>query len=207
MARQARTPAERDEKMRAIRAAALDVFSQKGFAGARLDDVASAAGVAKGTIYLYFKSKQDLLEAIVRASIGAFIENIEAMVLSSPASASDLLRGLGKAMAQVVGDPDRRRIAHLVMSEGARFPAIADFYHREVMTRGLRIMRAIAEKGRISGEFRSHELEDFPQLVIAPALVAAVWTIVFERLQPLDATAMINAHIEILLRALTGKQP
>ncbi len=207
MARQARTPAERDEKMSAIRAAALDVFSQKGFAGARLDDVASAAGVAKGTIYLYFKSKQDLLEAIVRASIGAFIENIEAMVLSSPASASDLLRGVGQAMAQVVGDPDRRRIAYLVMSEGARFPAIADFYHREVMTRGLRIMRAIAEKGRISGEFRSRELEDFPQLVVAPALVAVIWTIVFERLQPLDAAAMINAHIEILLRALTGKPP
>ena len=147
MARQARTPTEREESMRAIRAAALDLFAQKGFSAARLEDVAAAAGVAKGTIYLYFSSKQDLLEAIVANTIGASLTKVEQALAASPAPASELLRLLGRAMAMGIQDPDRRRVLHLVLSEGARFPAIADFYHREIISRGLALIRAIIAKG------------------------------------------------------------
>lgn len=191
--------------MRAIRAAALDLFAQKGFSAARLEDVAAAAGVAKGTIYLYFSSKQDLLEAIVANTIGASLTKVEQALAASPAPAGELLRLLGRAMAMGIQDPDRRRVLHLVLSEGARFPAIADFYHREIISRGLRLIRAIIAKGLASGEFVSDEPARFPQLFIAPALVAAIWSVVFARIETLDVQAMMEAHVELLLRALTGR--
>jgi AcrR family transcriptional regulator len=205
MARQARTPAEREDRMRKIRAAALDLFAAKGFSAARLEDVAAGAGVAKGTIYLYFSSKQDLLEAIVASTIGASLARVEQAVGDSPAPASELLRLLGRAVAMAVQDPDRRRVLHLVLSEGARFPAIADFYHREIISRGLWLIRAIIAKGLASGEFKSDEPARFPQLVLAPALVAAIWSVVFARIDPLDIEAMMEAHVELLLRALTRR--
>lgn len=109
-------------------------------------------------------------------------------------------------IAQVLGaaieDGDRRRVLHLVLSEGARFPAIADFYHREIISRGMGLIRAIVAKGIDSGEFKSDELARFPQLAIAPALVAVVWSVVFGRIEPLDARAMVDAHFDLLLRAL-----
>ncbi len=203
MRKQARTEAEREERMRTIRAAALDVFAAKGFAAARLDDVARAAGVAKGSIYLYFKSKEDLFEAIVKSTIGVVLANFEQAVAVSPASASEMLRMMGRVIANAIEDGDRRRVLHLVLSEGARFPAIADFYHREIISRGMGLMRAIIAKGIDSGEFKSDELARFPQLAMAPVLVAVIWAVVFERIETLDARAMLEAHFDLLLRAIT----
>ena len=202
MRKQARTEAEREERTRSIRAAALDVFAAKGFAAARLDDIAKQAGVAKGTIYLYFASKEDLLEAIVKSTIGAVLANVEQAVAASPAPASEMLRMIGQVLGAAIEDGDRRRVLHLVLSEGARFPAIADFYHREIISRGMGLIRAIVANGIDSGEFKSDELARFPQLAIAPALVAVVWSVVFGRIEPLDARAMVDAHFDLLLRAL-----
>ncbi len=202
MGRQARTEAEREDRMQAIRAAALDVFATKGFAAARLDDVAQAAGVAKGTIYLYFRSKEDLLQSIVKSTIGVTLQGIEQSVATSSAPASQILRMMGRTIAAAIEDGDRRRVLHIVLSEGARFPEIADYYHREIISRGMGLARAIILKGVSSGEFVSDEPARFPQLIIAPALVAAIWTIVFNRIETLDARAMIDAHFDMLLRAL-----
>lgn len=207
MARQARTKADRDDRIRAIQAAALDVFAAKGFSAARLDDIAAAAGIAKGTIYLYFKSKDELFEAIVKSTIGVTLGHVEQAVAASPAPASQLLRLVGQAIAGTLDDPDRKRVVHLVLSEGARFPAIADFYHREIIARGMALVRAIVAKGRASGEFISDEPARFPQLVIAPALVAVMWSVIFARIEPLDAHALIEAHFDLLTRALTGNSP
>jgi AcrR family transcriptional regulator len=205
MARQARTIAERDARIRVIRAAALDVFAAKGFSAARLDDVAAAAGIAKGTIYLYFKSKEELFEAIVKSTIGATLQDAEQTVAASRAPASELLRLVGRTMIAAVQDPQRRRVLHLVFSEGARFPVIADFYHREIISRGMGLIRAIVAKGRASGEFISDEPARFPHLVIAPGLVAVLWGVVFDRIEPLDASAMMEAHLDLVIRALTGR--
>jgi AcrR family transcriptional regulator len=204
MGKHARTPAAREARIAVIMAAALDHFAQKGFAATRLDDIAAAAGIAKGTVYLYFNSKEHLLESLVASTIGASLESIEKTIAASPAPASQLLRMLGAALAVSAQDRDRQRVMHLVFSEGARFPAVAQFYHREVISRGTALIRAIIAKGRASGEFTHHEPETFPQLVVAPALIAAVWAQVFDPFEPLDGPALIAAHFDMLLRALTG---
>jgi AcrR family transcriptional regulator len=205
MGKQARTPQAREERVRAIMAAALDHFSQAGFAAARLDDIAAAAGIAKGTVYLYFESKERLLESLVSATIGASLEAIEKTIAASPLPASQLLRLFGQFLVTAVEDPDRRRVMHLVFSEGARFPALAQFYHREVISRGAALIRAIIAKGLASGEFIHDEPKNFPHLVIAPALVASVWALVFDPIEKLDAPRLIEAHIDMLLCALSGE--
>jgi AcrR family transcriptional regulator len=207
MARQARSKVDRDDRMRAIRAAALDVFAAKGFSAARLDDIAAAAGIAKGTIYLYFKSKEDLFEDIVKNTIGVTLGNVEQAVAASPAPAGLLLRLIGQTIVSALDDPDRRRVVHLVLSEGARFPALAEFYHREIISRGMALARAVVAKGCESGEFVSDELARFPQLIVAPALLSVIWGVVFARIEPLDARGMIEAHFDLLTRALTRNPP
>jgi AcrR family transcriptional regulator len=204
MARRARNEEARQAKLQAILDAALDVFAEKGFADTRLEDVATHAGVAKGTIYLYVESKQALFEALVRSGIAAPLAAIEAQVLALDGSAETMLRILFKALRREVLETRRKEIVRLVLAEAGRFPDIAAFYHREIVSRGMALLRRVAERAVQRGEFTSDELVRFPQLAIAPALVALLWANLFERFEPLDAEAMLDAHLTLLLRALKG---
>jgi len=200
----ARSEEERQAKLDAILAAALDVFVEKGFADARLEDVAARAGVAKGTIYLYVASKEALFEALIHSGIAASIEAIEEKVLALDLPAEATLRMLFAFLQQEVLGTRRREIVHLILSEAGRFPEIAAVYHREVISRGMRLLRKIAERAIARGEFRSDELVRFPQLAIAPGIVALLWTNLFQHLDPLDIEGMFEAHLALLMRALRG---
>ena len=98
-----------------------------------------------------------------------------------------------------------REIARLVLSEASRFPKIAALYHREVVTRGVALMRHIAQRAIARGEFASDEIARFPHLVFAPALLALVWKTLFERFDPLDAEGMLDAHVTVIMRAMKAK--
>ncbi|HKG86359.1 MAG TPA: helix-turn-helix domain-containing protein [Beijerinckiaceae bacterium] len=203
--RRVRSDAERQAKERAILDAALDVFAESGFAPARLEEVAARAGVAKGTIYLYFPSKQALFEALIRTGIGASIEaaGAEAVALDLPFEA--VVRGLFTRMRQQILATRRKEILRLVIAESGRFPELAEFYYREVVARGMALLRAAAERAVLRGELSSDELARFPQLVVAPGLVAFLWATLFERFEKLDAEAMLEAHLALLLRPPKAK--
>ena len=200
----ARSEEERRAKLDAILAAALDVFVEKGFADARLDDVAARAGVAKGTIYLYVTSKEALFEALVHTGIAVPIETIEEKVLALDLPAEATLRMLFTFLREEVLGTRRREIVRLILSEGGRFPEIAAVYHREVLSRGMRLLRRIAERAVERGEFRSDELARFPQLAVAPGILAIIWTSLFQHLEPLDVEGLFEAHLTLLMRALKG---
>lgn len=200
----ARGENDRKAKLQAILDAALDVFLEKGFAEARLDDVAAQAGVAKGTIYLYVPSKQALFEALVKSGTGGAIGTIEQKVLTLDISAEEQLKALFAFLRQEVLGTRRVDIVRLLLREAPRFPELAEIYHREVISRGLGLLRAIAERGVARGEFRSDELVRFPQLAIAPGLVALLWTSLFQRLEPIDVGAMLEAHLALMMKALKG---
>src|SRR3974390_2714663 len=190
------------ERRSAIVAAALDEFVARGFTATRLDDVAKRAGVAKGTIYLHFKDKETLFEELVRTAIVPVLDR-----LTTPPPLGGSVREALEAFAQTfmreVANTRRADIIRLIVAEGPRFPAIADFYYREVISRGLAAMRALIETGIARGEIRVGELKNFPQIVVAPAIVAIVWKSLFERHAPLDANAMLRVHLAFLLCALT----
>ena len=143
--------------------------------------------------------------ATTRSSISTPIEAIEAKVLALDLSAEATLRMLFAFLRQEVLGTRRKEIVRLILSEAGRFPEIATLYHREVVSRGMRLLRRIAERAIARGEFRSDELVRFPQLAIAPGMVALVWLNLFEHLEPLDVEGMFDAHVDMLMRAL--KEP
>ncbi|MGC2124393.1 MAG: TetR family transcriptional regulator, partial [Xanthobacteraceae bacterium] len=177
--------------------AALDEFSARGFAAARLDVVAKRAGVAKGTIYLHFKDKESLFQELIR-SMSPVVGTIES------AFATDLpLRVIADRMIEIlvreIFGTRRIQVMRLIISEGPRFPDIAEFYYREVLERIMTAARGLFRRARKRGELADDTLIRFPQLLGAPAVVAIVWSGLFERFEPLDARAMMRAYFERLL--------
>ena len=188
----------------AILAAALDEFSARGFAAARLDDVARRADVAKGTIYLHFKDKEALFQELVRTMLSPLVMTLEQLRASDVPIRIVLERFADLFVREIYGTR-RRDVARLVITEGARFPSIAEFYYREVVERGIAAMRAMIERAVARGELRHAALARFPQLVVAPGLVAILWVGLFDRFARLDVASMMRAHIEILLGS--GSEP
>lgn len=194
-------PAKRAERAadrrQAIIEAAFETFIERGFAATRLDDVARQAGVAKGTIYLHFRDKQALFEELVRSAIVPLASRLAA---PPPATGSirAVIEGFAGNFVREVTTTRRGAIVRLVIAEGPRFPAIADFYYREVVSRGLAGMRALIELGIARGEIRESDLKDFPQIVVAPAMVAVIWQGLFGRFAPLDAAAMLRVHLDLI---------
>src|SRR3954452_19308700 len=156
------------ERRQAIIAAAMDEFIAQGFAATRLDDVAKRAGVAKGTIYLHFKDKEALFEELIRTAIVPLVNRI--VPPANPGgSVRDMIELFARPFIQEVATTQRADIIRLIVAEGPRFPAIADFYYREVVSKGLARLRALIELGIARGEVRQPELARFPQIVVAPA--------------------------------------
>jgi AcrR family transcriptional regulator len=185
------------ERRAAIVDAAMEEFVVRGFAATRLDDIAKRAGVAKGTIYLHFKDKESMFEELIRTAIVPLVGRLHAR---PPAGASirDALEGFAKVFIQEIATTRRGDIVRLIIAEGPRFPAIADFYYREVISRGLAGMRALIELAVARGEIRSAELARFPQIVVAPAIVAVIWKALFEKHAPLDAFEMFRVHLDLI---------
>src|SRR5947207_469599 len=145
------------ERRQAIIDAAMEEFISRGFAATRLDDIAKRAGVAKGTIYLHFKDKEALFQELIRTALVPLIGRLAAP-LPAGGSVRAALEGFAKTFAQEVVTTRRGDIVRLIVAEGARFPGIADFYYREVVSRGLAGMRALIELGIKSGEIRQEGL-------------------------------------------------
>jgi AcrR family transcriptional regulator len=185
------------ERRAAIVEAALDEFVARGFTATRLDDVARRAGVAKGTIYLHFKDKESMFEELIRTAIVPLLGLLTAPP-SATGSVRDALEGFVRTFLQEVATTRRSDIIRLIVAEGPRFPAIADFYYREVISRGLGGMRALIELGIARGEIRQAELARFPQIVVAPAIVSVIWKSLFERHSPLDAMEMLRVHLDLI---------
>ncbi|MDU3046352.1 TetR/AcrR family transcriptional regulator, partial [Bradyrhizobium sp.] len=159
------------ERRAAIVQAAMDEFIARGFAATRLDDIARRAGVAKGTIYLHFKDKESMFEELIRTAIVPFVSRLT----TPPApggSVRDMVEALAKMFLQEVAGTRRADLVRLIIAEGPRFQAIADFYYREVVSRGLAAMRALIQLAITRGEIREPNLVAYPQLMIAPMMVA-----------------------------------
>jgi AcrR family transcriptional regulator len=185
------------ERRAAIAEAALDEFVARGFAATRLDDIAKRAGVAKGTIYLHFKDKESMFEELIRT---ALVPLIGRMTAPPPIGASvrDAVEGFAQTFIREIASTRRGDIIRLIVAEGPRFPAIADFYFREVISRGLAGMRALIELGIARGEIGQRELARFPQLMVAPALIAVIWQSLFSKHSPLDAVEMFRVHLDLI---------
>jgi AcrR family transcriptional regulator len=191
-ARAERSAARRE----AILAAALDEFSAQGFAATRLDDVAQRAGIAKGTIYLYFHDKESLFQELIRTMLTPLVGTIEALGQADlPMSA--LADHIADLFVREVYETRRKDVIRLMIAEGRRFPKLAEFYYREVLSRIIAAVRGLLARAAARGEAPAG-LVEFPQIIAAPGLIAIIWSGLFERFEPLDVRAMMKTHFQLL---------
>jgi AcrR family transcriptional regulator len=187
--------------------AALTVFSARGFAAAKLDDVAKEAGVSKGTLYLYFKSKEALFEAMalemMRMPVLAQLETI-----AKAETATDGLRQLIQFMAKMLADPRRSALPKLIIAESAGFPELAKIWLKSVIQPVRQRLVKLIEAGIASGEFRKVDPWATTKLVIAPFLLTALWRHTFEHIDDrrFDFAALLRQHMDFLLRGLEAER-
>ena len=192
--------ARREKRRAAILDAALEEFAARGFAATRLDDVARRARIAKGTIYLYFRDKESLFQELVRTMLSPLVGTIEAAPLREVP-----IRAVAEMIVDVfvreIYGTRRKDVIRLIISEGPRFPKLAEIYYREVIARVLPVIRARLALAVERRELSRDALARFPQLLVAPALVAIIWSGLFGRFAPLDIRDLMRAHLDLLFGA------
>ncbi len=194
----------KDARPAEILDAALAVFAQKGFAATKLDDIAAKAGITKGTIYLYFDSKQALFEALARQSVGVQIQQVTAQLANFSGTSAELLRFVLSTMGHFAMTSDRVVLPRLVLAEAANFPQLAEFWRREIIERGIALLSGVIQRGIDRGEFRKIEPAHAARLCVAPILIIVLWRTTFAQFdaRPYDYQGLIDAHLQTLLKGL-----
>jgi AcrR family transcriptional regulator len=197
----------KEDRPAEILAAALDAFRSRGFAATRLEDVAARAGVTKGTLYLYFPSKEALFKALVRESVLPNILRAEAQVRAHQGSAADLLRELLTGFGELVaGDNPLSAFPKLMIAEAGNFPELARFYLQQVIRRGFRLVTGILQRGVAAGEFQPMNYAATARLAVAPILFLALWRHSFAPHDPRGPSpqVVVARHVELFLAGLAA---
>jgi AcrR family transcriptional regulator len=205
---QPRWARRKDARPEEIIAAALDLFVERGFAATRLEDVAGRAGVSKGTLYLYFESKEDLFKAVVRGNVLPLLQHGEALVENFAGSSGELLRRLVRGWWELTGSTKVTGLPKLVIAEAGNFPDLADFYYREVILRAHSMFRRVLQRGADAGEFREIDVDHLVHVALAPLVMLAIWNHSFaccekEQLQP---QRYLDSYLDMLLHSLRKEQ-
>ncbi|MCS6765693.1 MAG: TetR/AcrR family transcriptional regulator [Candidatus Protistobacter heckmanni] len=185
-------------------AAAVCIFVEKGYAATRLEDVAAAAGVSKGTVYLYFANKQELFEAVVRENIVPIIDEAEEKIQHHTGPAVELLQMFIGGWAEKLDSSHLSGISKLMMAEASNFPDIAAFYHQEVISRCRHLLWQMLERGVASGEFRPLNIEKTAQLLVAQMMFLMMWKHSFGVCvqQPIDPVEYVGTMLENTLSGI-----
>ena len=193
-------------------AAALQLFVEKGYAATRAEEVAKLAGVSKGTLFLYFASKEELFKAVVRENLSGRFSEWNAMFDSFPGSSAEMLRFCMTSWWERVGSTQASGISKLMMSEASNFPDLAAFYQAEVIQPGNALIQRVLQRGIDSGEFRQLDLKYGVYSVLAPMMFLVMWKHSFGALQSGQSQLVpedyIAAQVDTILRGLcVGSAP
>ncbi|MET0399962.1 MAG: TetR/AcrR family transcriptional regulator [Longimicrobiaceae bacterium] len=188
--------------------AALDVFVERGYAAAKMDEIAERAGVTKGTVYLYFQGKEDLFRAVVHRTVLPNLETGERLVAEFTGSTPELFRTLVRRWWQSAGETRLACLPKLIMGEAANFPALAGFYVEEVIHRGRRMFAAAIRRGIERGEFREVDVDTAVRLAMGAMTGALAYrrSLLAYDTEPFDFEAYVEMHIDFFLRGL-AKDP
>ena len=195
----------KDARPEEIISAALEVFTDRGFAATKLEEVARRAGVTKGTIYLYFENKEALFKALIRQTIVPVIAQGEELARSFTGSARDLFERLVREYWRLVGETSLVGIPKLMMAEANNFPELARFYYEEVVTRGHRLMAGVIERGIKAGEFRPVNVMIAAKLAMSPLMHAVIARKAFSACMPegFDVGKYLDTHIDLYLHGIS----
>jgi len=188
-------------------AAALDMFVERGFAATKLDDVAARAGVSKGTLYLYFSSKEELFKAVIQQGILPVLDHGEEILAQHQGDATSLLYTMLMAWWEMVGETHLAGIPKLIISEAGNFPEVAQYFYENVIVRGRNLLRQTLVRGMDSGEFRVVDIESTIDVILAPQMMLSIWRY---SLAPCDCgkqdpEVYMRTYIDLLLNGLKSK--
>jgi AcrR family transcriptional regulator len=191
--------------------AALDLFVEKGFAATRSEEVAARAGVSKGTLFLYFPTKEELFKAVVRENIsGRFAEWNEEFE-AFQGSTADMVRYCMKVWWERIGATRASGMTKLIISEARNFPELAAFYQQEVIRPGTELVRRILQRGIARGEFRTVDVDYAIYTIVAPMIFLIMMKhslgVCTPQEYPLDAERYIACQVDALLHGLCVRPP
>lgn len=187
-------------------AAALDLFVEKGFAATRSEEVAQRAGVSKGTLFLYFPTKEDLFKAVVRANIGQTISDGAAELSKFEGSTAQMIPYMLNMWWERFGDTKASGLSKLMMSEATNFPDLAAFYHQEVIEPNHNLVKAVVQRGIDRGEFRPVDVDNAVFNIVTPMVYLINWKhsmgCCISPEQQIDPKKYLAAHADMVVHAL-----
>ncbi len=208
------TPTRRrrkDARPQELLDAALDLFVEKGFAATRADEVAQRAGVSKGTLYLYYPSKEELLKAVIREHLSSRIAAGAAIADKHRGPMAALLRDVFSHWWQDVLDSPTSGVFKLIITEVRNFPDLAAFYHREVVEPGERLIGRIVQRGIDAGEFDALDVGCVVHSLMLPMVMVCLHKHSLGACVPqqdhFDAAVFIRSHVDLVLRGLVRQRP
>jgi TetR/AcrR family transcriptional regulator len=186
--------------------AALELFVEKGFAATRSEEVAARAGVAKGTLYLYFPSKEDLLKAVVRENLSALIAEGATIAGKFEGSTHELLVLLMQTWWERVGNTPASGIFKIILTEMGNFPDFARFYVQEVIEPSHDLFTSVLQRGIDSGELRPVNVFEAVHVLIFPMLMLCLHKHSLGACTGtgpmMDAPSFIRTHVDVVVRGL-----
>ncbi|WP_129792646.1 TetR/AcrR family transcriptional regulator [Sphingosinicella sp. CPCC 101087] len=187
-----------------ITAAALQVFAEKGFATARMEEIARRAGVSKGTLYLYFETKEDVFRAVVQEAVVPNIEALRGGVLALDLPFADIVRLFLPRFAQIATDLPVGAVAKMVIGESRNFPELAKVWHDHVVSHAIAMLTALIERGQQRGEVRSGDPRLHAFSLMGPMMLGVIWreTLMPVGGAPVDLAELARQHCETVLNGL-----
>ncbi|HWV21754.1 MAG TPA: TetR/AcrR family transcriptional regulator [Devosia sp.] len=185
--------------------AALAVFSEKGFAAAKVDEVARRAGVSKGTVYLYFPSKEALMEGIVRRAVAPIAERAVPDMAAFEGDVRVPIAMLLETLQKLLADPRNLAVPRLILREIMNFPAIAEFYRLEVLGRVIPALTALVARGVASGQLRKVDPEMTVRSIVGPVIAHVALNEVFG-IRPEGGLALdrlVANHLDVLFHGIS----
>lgn len=202
---QVRNRRRKQERPDEILDAALAELVANGYGATRIEQVARRAGVAKGTVYLYFPSKEELFKSVVRRSIAGRFRSFGDAAHGFTGSTEELVHGPLRRLLSGFLQSQARGLVRILVAEAHLFPDLAEFYYREVVAPALDALRAVIARGEATGELRPTALPRLPQVLLAPAALVIVWEALFSRYEALDQEALLDAYLDLLLDGMRAR--
>jgi AcrR family transcriptional regulator len=191
-----------------IVAAALLVFGEKGFAGARIEEIAARAGVSKGTVYLYFETKAELFRAVVRDTMTPNLEVIERTILSLDLPFAALIRMMLPRFAELVTARPIGTLVKMVVGESRNFPELAKVWHDDVIHKAISLIAGVILRAQERGEIRAGDPRVHAFSIMGPMLMGVLWSETFTPVggAAVDLPAIARQHAETVLGGLLTEE-
>jgi AcrR family transcriptional regulator len=190
-----------------ICAAALEVFVERGFAAAKLEEIARRAGVSKAAVYLYFADKETLFRAVVEQAVTPNVGAVVAMADAYEGPFAPLLEQVLERIAQFMTSSRIPAVAKMVIAESRNFPELARIWHERVVGLGVRALSGQIAKAQARGELKSGDPRFMAFSIMGPMLIGVIWRETFEPIgaEAIDVPALARQHARTVLNGMLAR--